>query len=207
LKAFKKVAVIGGGLIGMSWTSLFLARGLDVVAVDPRPEAEDESRAFVEQAWPMLRALEHTTINDIRHAGYATDVSRLTDIDFVQECGPERIEVKQALVQQLEDVIAADVLIASSTSSLMASDIQSEAKHPDRMLVGHPMNPPHMVPMVELVPGIQTSEQTMKTAETFYKKMQRVTIRVQKEVPGHLANRLTSEYSSIKALFHESDKY
>ena len=110
---------------------------------------------------------------------------------FSEEKANRIIEAVNRLAQ-LEDVIAADVIIASSTSTLMPSDFQSEARHPERILVGHPMNPPHVIPMVELVAGVQTSEQAMKAAEVFYRNMQRVTIRVQKEVLGHLANRLTS---------------
>ena len=139
-----------------------------------------------------LHALGLTTSDTVRHAEVTTDYGRLSGIDFVQENGPDRIEVKGLLIRQLEQVIAPDVVIASSTSSLLASDIQREARHPERILAGHPMNPPHLVPMVELVSGKQTSEESMQTAEAFYRQMQRVTIRVKKEVVGHLANRLTS---------------
>jgi len=192
MKEVKKVAVIGGGLIGMSWASLFLARGLTVVVVEPRQEAETELRNFVAAAWPKLQALGLTTNDTLRHAEFSCDIGSLTGVDFVQENGPDRIDLKRQLVSALEQVIGPDVVIASSTSSLMASDIQSEAQHPERVLVGHPMNPPHLVPMVELVPGTKTSEESMQTAEAFYRQMQRVTIRVKQEVVGHLANRLTS---------------
>ena len=188
----QKIVVVGGGLIGMSWASLFLARGMEVVVLEPRQEAETELRDFVADAWPKLQALGLTTGNTLRHAEFTTDYNRLSGVDFVQENGPDRIEVKRLLFRELEQVIAPDVVIASSTSSLMASDIQREARHPERILVGHPMNPPHLVPMVELVSGKQTSEESMQTAEAFYRQMQRVTIRVKKEVVGHLANRLTS---------------
>ena len=192
MKEMQKIAVIGGGLIGMSWASLFLARGMEVVVVEPRQEAEAELRDFVADAWPKLQALGLTTSGTVRHAEVTTDYDRLSGVDFVQENGPDRLEIKHKLVRQLEQVIAPDVVIASSTSSLMASDIQCEAQHPERILVGHPMNPPHLVPMVELVAGKKTSEESMHVAEAFYQKMERVTIRVNKEVVGHLANRLTS---------------
>jgi carnitine 3-dehydrogenase len=192
MKEMQKIAVVGGGLIGMSWASLFLARGMEVVVVEPRQETEVELRNFVADAWPKLQALGLTTSKALRHAEFTTDYGRLSGVDFVQENGPDRIEVKRLLIRQLEQAIAPDVVIASSTSSLMASDIQREAQHPERILVGHPMNPPHLVPMVELVSGKQTSEESMQTAEVFYRQMERVTIRVKKEVVGHLANRLTS---------------
>lgn len=192
MQEIKKVAVVGGGLIGMSWASLFLARGLTVVVVEPRQAAESELRNFVAAAWPKLQALGLTRSDTPRHAVFRRDIASLTGVDFVQENGPDRIDLKRQLVKQLEQVIGPEVVIASSTSSLLASEIQSEAAHPQRVLVGHPMNPPHLVPMVELVPGKQTSEASVQSAEAFYRQMRRVTIRVQQEVVGHLANRLTA---------------
>jgi len=192
VREIRNVAVIGGGLIGMSWAGLFLARGMNVTVVDPRQEAEKQLGEFVKNAWPLLSDLGLTLSEQVQEADFLTDTALLRDIDFVQECGPERIEVKCEIVASLESVLAADVVISSSTSSLKASDIQCDARHPERILVGHPMNPPHLVPMVELVAGKQTSEQTMRTADAFYRAMERVTIRVKKEVVGHLANRLTS---------------
>ncbi|MEH6607032.1 MAG: 3-hydroxyacyl-CoA dehydrogenase NAD-binding domain-containing protein [Pseudomonadales bacterium] len=192
MRDINTVAVIGGGLIGMSWASLFLARGVKVVVVDQRPEAEEQLHAFVEEAWPLLLALNLTTNKHVPKAYFTVSIADLSDVDFVQECGPDRIEIKRQLISELEQVVADDVIIASSTSSLMATDIQSNAHHPERILVAHPMNPPHLVPMVELVAGSATPEHTLVAAEVFYQRMQRVTIRVQKEVTGHLANRLTS---------------
>jgi len=191
MREIKHVAIIGGGLIGMGWASLFLARGREVSVVDPRPESEAALKDFTEEAWPRLGQLGLTTCA-LHQAGFFSAIRDLANIDFVQESGPDRIDIKRQIVKELEDVIAADVIISSSSSSLTASAIQSGANHPERVLVGHPMNPPHMVPMVELVAGEQTSEQTMTRAEAIYKAMERVTVRVQKEVVGHLANRLTS---------------
>lgn len=192
MRKVKKAAVIGGGLIGMSWTCLFLARGINVIVVDPREKAKDDTREFVIQAWPLLQDLGLTVSDDVCHAEFTNSISTLTDIDFVQESAPEHIEVKHQLVEQLEDVIDSDVIIASSTSSLKATDIQINARHPKRILVGHPMNPPHIVPMIELVAGNSTSEDTIQAAQVFYEHLRRVVIRVKKEVTGHLVNRLTS---------------
>ena len=186
------IGVLGGGLIGMSWASLFLARGARVIVTDPRPQAEAELAAFVAEAWPNLAALGLTLSEVPGQAEFSTDLGALADVEFVQENAPDRIGIKRSIVAELEQVIGADVIIASSTSSLMASDIQAQARHPRRILVAHPMNPPHMVPMVELVAGRLTAPETVDRAEAFYLAMQRVPIRVRKEVAGHLANRLTS---------------
>ncbi|MFK7751330.1 MAG: 3-hydroxyacyl-CoA dehydrogenase NAD-binding domain-containing protein [Sedimentitalea sp.] len=184
--------VLGAGLIGQSWTALFLAHGHRVSVVDPRPETAREVDEFVARAWPNLQALGLTQAATPAKATVSTDMKTLKDIDFVQENGPDRIEVKQALMGELEQVIAPDVIVASSTSSLMASDIQAHMQAPERLLVAHPMNPPHMVAMVEMVAGRLTTEQTVDRAETIYRALNRVPIRVRKEVPGHLANRLTA---------------
>lgn len=189
------IAVLGGGLIGASWSALFLAYGHRVRIADPNPQAADYCRDFIIRAWPHLSEL----VSDLPDTPPLDQLAVFNDIGaachgatFVQECGPDRIGPKQQIVTQAEAALEADVLIASSTSSLMATDIQAQAQHPGRILVAHPMNPPHLVPLVELVAGDRTAPDTLPRAEAFYASLDRVTIRVQKERPGHLANRLTS---------------
>ena len=189
---FNTVGVVGGGLIGMSWTSLFLAQGCRVVVVDPDPSVEERLNAFLTDAWRHLSALGLAEGEVPPVPTVTQDWAALADAGFVQENGPENLATKQSLISAIEAVVGEDVVIASSTSSLRASDIQAGARHPERILVAHPMNPPHLVPMVELVSGQHTAAPVVEEAEAFYAMMQRVTIRVQKEVPGHLANRLTS---------------
>ena len=186
------IGVVGGGLIGMSWASLFLACGADVVVTDPRAAAADELDRFVADAWPHLSALGLTVSDTPARAGFSNDYSALSDVTFVQENAPDRIDAKRQVIADIEAVVRADTIIASSTSSLKATDIQAGARHPERILVAHPMNPPHLVPMVELVAGKLTAPDTIDRAEAFYRAMKRVPIRVKKEVPGHLANRLTA---------------
>lgn len=190
-----QIAVLGGGLIGASWASLFLAHGHKVTVADPNPQAEPYCRDFCERAWPHLAQLTPdlppAPCQD--HLHFTADIATACNgAAFVQECGPDRIAPKQQIIAQAETALAPDVLIASSTSSLMASDLQAQARHPGRILVAHPMNPPHLVPLVELVAGRQTAPDTLPRAESFYSALNRVTIRVQAERPGHLANRLTS---------------
>ena len=188
----RTIGVVGGGLIGLSWASLFLARGCRVIIVDPDPLTAERAQAFLAAAWANLATLGLTVSEDMPLPEIADNLAALSGADFVQENGPERIEVKREIIARLEEVLPADVVIASSTSSLRASDMQEGADHPGRILVAHPMNPPHLVPMVELVAGRLTSPEAVDEAERFYIDMKRVPIRVKKEVPGHLANRLTS---------------
>ena len=198
MSEFKTVGIVGGGLIGMSWASLFLARGCEVIVVDPNPDARNQLQDFLPKAWDNLTALGLTGADMAPQPTVTDDYLALRHVDFIQENGPEQLAAKLAIIAQLEQVIRSEVVIASSTSSLCASDMQAGARSPERILVAHPMNPPHLVPMVELVAGRETSEATVATAERFYAKMERVCIRVKREVPGHLANRLTS------ALFREA---
>ncbi len=189
---FQSVGVVGGGLIGMSWAALFLAHGCDVTVVDPDETCAARLEAYLPAAWNNLTALGWATQPTPRLPRVTQDVAALAGVGFVQENGPERLDVKRAILRDLEAVLAPDAPIASSTSSFMASDLQDGARHPERILVAHPMNPPHLVPMVELVAGRDTAPKVLDTAERFYTQMRRVPIRVRREVPGHLANRLTS---------------
>ncbi len=188
----RTVGVVGGGLIGLSWASLFAAKGCRVIIVDPDPRTEDRLHAFLPEALSNLESLGIAGRASISSPIVTDQLSMLSAVQFVQENGPERLEAKRAIMADIEANIAPDVVIASSTSSLRASDMQEGALHPSRILVAHPMNPPHLIPMVELVAGRSTSADALDTAEQFYDQMQRVTIRVKSEVAGHLANRLTS---------------
>ena len=189
------VAIIGSGLIGQSWASLFLAKEAEVVICDSAPERAEVTRAFIEEAWPQLRALELTERTapkiDFR---FTTNIAEACDgAAFIQESGPERIEIKRSIIAEMEKTAGPNTVIASSTSSLLASDIQSNARRPHRILVGHPINPPHLVPAVDLVGGRLTDESSIETAFDVYRNhLERVVIRAQKEVVGHVINRLNS---------------
>jgi 3-hydroxyacyl-CoA dehydrogenase len=191
-RPIRRVAVIGTGVIGASWTALFLANGLEVVATDVAPDAEAALKRFVAAAWPALQRLglaPGASQNKVTFtAALATAVK---DADLVQENGPERIDFKRTLYRQLDELLPADVIIASSSSGLTMSEIQSACeKHPERCVIGHPFNPPHLVPLVEIVGGAKTSESTIQRAAEFYTSLGKRTVRLNKEVPGHVANRL-----------------
>jgi 3-hydroxyacyl-CoA dehydrogenase len=188
----RRVAIIGTGVIGASWSALFLAKGLQVVATDVAPNAETALRRFVETAWPALKRL-----------GLAPDASQsnlkftpalaeaVASVDLVQENGPERLDFKKKLYGQLDDLLPPEVIIASSSSGLTMSEIQTGARsHPERCVIAHPFNPPHLVPLVEIVGGAKTSEATIQRASEFYTSLGKQTVRLRKEVPGHVANRL-----------------
>jgi 3-hydroxyacyl-CoA dehydrogenase len=191
-KTIRRIAIIGTGVIGASWTSLFLAKGLQVVATDIAPNAEASLRKFVEAAWPALKRLGLSAGASQSNLKFAADLTQAVGgVDLVQENGPERIDFKQKLYGQLDELLAPDVIIGSSSSGLKMSDIQNgAAAHPERCVIAHPFNPPHLIPLVEIVGGAKTSEETIRRAAEFYTSIGQRTVRVKKEMPGHVANRL-----------------
>jgi 3-hydroxyacyl-CoA dehydrogenase len=191
-KPIRRIAVIGTGVIGASWTALFLAKGLDVVATDIAPDAEASLRGFVDMAWPAMKRLGLVPNASQSRLTFNADlVTAVKGADLVQENGPERIEFKRKLYGQLDVALPPDVIIASSSSGLTMSEIQTACpSHPERCLIGHPFNPPHLIPLVEIVGGAKTSEDTIQRASEFYTALGKQTVRLHKEVPGHVANRL-----------------
>jgi 3-hydroxyacyl-CoA dehydrogenase len=191
-KPIRRVAIIGTGVIGASWTALFLAKGLDVIATDIAPDAETSLRRFVKAAWPALERLGLAPGASQSNLTFTHDMAAaVKSADLVQENGPERIDFKKKLYQQLDELLPADVIIASSSSGLTMSEIQSACRlHPERCVIGHPFNPPHLVPLVEIVGGAKTSEATIERAAEFYTGLEKQAVRLRKEVPGHVANRL-----------------
>jgi 3-hydroxyacyl-CoA dehydrogenase len=191
-KPVRRVAIIGTGVIGASWTALFLAKGLQVVATDIAPNAEAALRKFVDTAWPALERLGLSPGASRSNLKFTAALAEaVTGVDLVQENGPERIDFKQKLYAQLDELLPSDVIIASSSSGLKMSDIQlGAASHPERCVIAHPFNPPHLIPLVEIVGGTRTSQTTIQRADDFYTSIGQRTVRLNKEMPGHVANRL-----------------
>jgi 3-hydroxyacyl-CoA dehydrogenase len=191
-KPIRRIAIIGTGVIGASWSALFLAKGLEVTATDVAPNAEAELRRFVDAAWPTLKRLGLAPgASQSRLKFTAALAEAVKGADLVQENGPERIDFKQKLYGQLDDLLPPDVIIASSSSGLTMSEIQlGAASHPERCIIAHPFNPPHLIPLVEIVGGAKTSEETIRRAAEFYTSIGQRTVRLNKEMPGHVANRL-----------------
>ena len=191
-KPISRVAVIGTGVVGASWTALFLAKGLQVMATDVAPNAEASLRRFVDAAWPALRRLGFAPGASQSNLTFTADLSAaVKGADFIQENGPERIDFKKKLYGQLDELSQPDVIIASSSSGLTMSEIQTGCtSHPERCVIGHPFHPPHLIPLVEIVGGAKTSEDALQRATEFYTAIGKRAVRLHKEVPGHVANRL-----------------
>src|SRR5258707_2514598 len=190
-KRIRKIAIVGTGVIGASWAALYLARGFNVTATDPAPNAEANLRRYIDAAWKDLTTIGLSPNASRDHLQFTLDMKKaLSDADFVQENGPERPEFKIKLFADMDDATPQDSIIASSSSGLTMSVMQSECKHPERCVIGHPFNPPHVIPLVEIVAGAKTSPQTVEQAISFYASIGKKPIHVRKEVVGHVANRL-----------------
>jgi 3-hydroxyacyl-CoA dehydrogenase len=189
--SIRTVAVIGTGLIGASWASVFLARGFDVTAYDPAPDAEATLRRTISDQWPTMQRLGLADgASPDRLTLCATAEAAVEHAGFVQENGPERLDFKRTLFAALDAAAPPDTVLASSSSTLMVSEFQEACLHPERVLLGHPFNPPHLIPLVEVAGGRQTSEAAIETALAFYRACGKHPIRLLKEVKGHVANRL-----------------
>ena len=186
------VAVVGLGTIGMSWAAYFLARGLSVRATDVDPAAQARTKAYIERASIALErlGLVAPSARGATISFHASVEEAAAGCDFVQENGPESETLKAKLLAQIDRVISAEVPIASSTSALAMSALQRECRFPQRCFVGHPFNPPHLIPLVELVGGSETDPAVLDWAQDFYRKIRRHPVRLQREVYGHIANRL-----------------
>src|SRR6516225_389433 len=190
-KPIRRIAIVGTGVIGASWAAQYLARGFDVVATDPAPNAEANLRKYVDDAWKVLTDIGLSPGASRDRLEFTSDMKEaLSRADFVQENGPERPDFKIKLYADMDAVTPVDSLIASSSSSLTMSVIQSQARHPERCVIGHPFNPPHVIPLVEVVGGAKTSPAAIEQAMAFYKSIGKKPIRLHKEVAGHVANRL-----------------
>jgi 3-hydroxyacyl-CoA dehydrogenase len=189
-KPIKRIAIVGTGVIGASWAAEYLARGFDVVATDPGPNAEANLRKYVDEAWNDLTkvGLSQGASKD-RLTFTANSKEALWNADLVQENGPERPDFKMKLYADMDEVTPVDSLLASSSSGITPSVIQSKCKHAERVVIGHPFNPPHIIPLVEVVGGSKTSPDAIQQAISFYASIGKKPIHLKKELPGHVANR------------------
>ncbi|CDQ20112.1 3-hydroxyacyl-CoA dehydrogenase NAD-binding domain-containing protein [Halobacillus karajensis] len=195
----QKVAVVGTGVIGNGWIARALAQGYDVVATDPADGAEERMRRAVDQAWPYVEALGLAEGASKDRLTFEKDMAEaVMDADFIQENVPEVEELKQTVLKNIDQHAKAEALIGSSTSGIMPSELQADLQHPERFVVAHPFHPVYILPLVEVVPGKQTTTANVDKAKDFYESMNMSVLLVRHEIEGHIADRL------IEAIWRES---
>ncbi len=187
----RRVAVVATGVIGASWAAYFLARGLDVEATDPSPGAEARLREAVAAHWPTLERQGLAQGASMARLRFHVQLENaVAQADFVQESGPERADFKAELFRQIDAAAPAHAILASSSSGLSVTDMQHSCARPERVVLGHPFNPPHMIPLVEVGGGQRTAPEAIESAMAFYTAIGKRPIRVRREIKGHIANRL-----------------
>jgi 3-hydroxyacyl-CoA dehydrogenase len=190
-KPVHRVAIVGTGTIGASWATHYLAHGFDVTATDPAPHAEAALRSYVDAAWDAVTTLGLSPGASPDRLSFTPDLQQaVADADFVQENAPERPQLKIKLFADIDNATPPEAIIASSSSALTMSVIQAQCQHPERTVIGHPFNPPHVIPLVEVVGGTKTALETIHDAMAFYAAIGKKPIYLKKEIPGHVANRL-----------------
>ena len=190
-ETIERIAVLGAGTIGASWATLFLAHGLEVAVYDPAPDVERRVRDFVANAWPTMARLGLAERADPDRLRFHPDPAAAAECaPFMQESGPENLAAKQALFARLEQRLDRDAIVASSTSGLLPSGLQAGRIGPERYLVAHPFNPPHLMPLVELVGGRATDPAVIERAAAFYRSVGKRPITIRREKLGHIANRM-----------------
>jgi carnitine 3-dehydrogenase len=191
MRKVRTLGLLGTGVIGGGWAARALHFGIDVIAADTKPEMENWIRAAVKNAEPALARLTFAPLPPKGTLSFTTDLHSMAErVDLIQENIPEQLELKQRVLADVSRHAAADVIIASSTSGLMPSDLQRDIVAPERLLVAHPFNPVYLLPLVELVGGKLTSAHTMAAAKRFYTYIGMHPLTLRHEVPGHLTDRL-----------------
>jgi carnitine 3-dehydrogenase len=186
----KTVGVAGTGLIGAGWAARLLIRGFDVIAYDVSPSAEAKLKAAIKVAWPSMEKL----LGKPKKKGKLTFTTNLAEMaskaDFIHEAAPEREDLKIKLFKDIDAVAAPHVIISSSSSGFLPTKLQSECKHPERVIIGHPFNPVYLLPLVETVPGAKTSTETMDRAGVYFESIGMHVLRLKKEIEGYICDRL-----------------
>jgi 3-hydroxyacyl-CoA dehydrogenase len=187
----ERIAIVGAGTIGGGWTAHYLAQGKSVTVSDPAPNAESRLRAFIDKAWPAIQKLGVAPGSDPTAMRFEADPAKaVREAQFVQESAPEDVATKVSLYRQIESALPRDAVVATSTSGLSISELQEGRLGPKRYVVGHPVNPPHLIPLVEVIGGRQTDPAVVDWTLGFYRAHGKRAIHIRREVPGHLVNRL-----------------
>jgi carnitine 3-dehydrogenase len=195
----KTVGIAGTGLIGAGWAARLLYRGIDVIAFDVSPSAENKLKAQIKTAWPSLEKLlgKRKTKGKLK---FTTNLKVMASkAQFIHEAAPEREYLKIKLFQEIDAIAAKDVIIASSSSGFLPTNLQSQCTHhPERVIIGHPFNPVYLLPLVEIVPGEKTSTIAMDAAAVYFEAIGMQVLRLKKEIMGYVCDRLQ------EALWRES---
>jgi carnitine 3-dehydrogenase len=188
---FPHIAILGAGTIGMSWAALFAASGRQVTIFDPAPDVEKRCVAFFADVAPALTALGWKNAGDLSDVHFTDDpVHAVKNADFIQENAPERLEVKHALYARIEPHLKLGAILGSSTSGWKLSELQRGFSDPSCLILAHPFNPPHLIPLVELMANDLTRQNALESAQSFYEGLGKTCVRLNKEIPGHIANRI-----------------
>ena len=187
----KQIGLVGTGIIGSGWAAHFLAQGLDVVATDPHPQAEQTLRAHIDKAWPSLENLGLAEGASRERLRFTPSMEQaLGEADFIQESVPESETIKDQVMAAISDVARPDVVIASSTSGIVPTRLQQQCRHPERMIVGHPFNPVYLLPLVEVVAGQHTRQAVIDWTLDFYRHVGKSPLHCRTEKLKHIGNRL-----------------
>lgn len=193
----QEIGILGAGLIGASWASFFAAQGLNVRIYDVNEEVKQQALGVAENNLQRLVKLEllseEAKAVGLQNLQLVDSMQELlTDVEYVQESVIEDYEIKADVYRQFEQSAPETAILASSSSGLLMTRMQSVMQHPGRALIAHPFNPPHLIPLVELVPGEQTAPETVERVRDFFQQLGKYPVILNKEVPGHIANRLAA---------------
>ncbi|KAH0399447.1 putative hydroxyacyl-CoA dehydrogenase, partial [Aureobasidium melanogenum] len=199
MSMIKTVGIVGTGVIGASWTGLFLARGLRVVVSDPASDSKQKLDGYLKKIWPDLKRIglaQGASLDNYQFVG-ASLKDHYSKVDYIQENAPEKVEIKTKLLAEIDAAARSDVVIASSSSGIPSSKFIGKCtNNPGRILIGHPFNPPHLMPLVEVVPHPKTDKASVDTAVEFYKSLNKKPVVIKKEIPGFASNRLQAAICS-----------
>ena len=197
------VGVIGLGVIGLSWSALMLSKGLEVHVYDIREDHEEGTKKSIEQ---MLKSLDISFSEVSDYLVIEKTVENLAEhVEFIQENGPENLVFKKELYATIEKYGSNDLIIASSSSGIPAGKMNTEMTHPERLIIGHPFNPPHMIPLVEVSPSEQTAQDVILQTLAFYEQLGKSPVVIKKKIPGFVANRLqTAIFQECIALVRDN---
>jgi carnitine 3-dehydrogenase len=199
----RRVTIVGAGSVGRSWAALYLAHGYDVIVFDPAPECAQATREFIVNAWVALRQL-HPSIDPSPpwpRLTFAPSIAlAMKGTDVIQENAPENVELKRQLIAEIDQVTPRNRVILSSSGGIGPSALQGDCRFPERVVVAHPFNPPHLIPLVEIVGGSRTDPAVVRWAGDFMRQLGKRPIVLRREVRGHLANRLQA--ALMREAFH-----